>query len=312
MFNFNDAKALAEGFWRAHGSTVLLTGGIGLMAGSAVLACVRSAKTVPETVAAEAEDMAEARETEDKAVIAKQAIVSVAKIARHYTVPVAIFSVGAACTVMAKQLEHRKAVVVGAAYNSLLAAFNEYRAKVVEHEGEEADRRYLHGEREVEVIEEKTGKDGKKRERKKTVTAIGSGDSNTLYHRFWGRSTSTQWVNDPVYNLSFLKAQEAIANNNLHARGYVLLSEVYQQLGFELEGHSNAAMVGWILGGGDDYVDFGIYSPAHDHVEDSVNKNSLAVAAGIEEPDRSNFSNAEFEGSFYLDFNCDGIIIDRI
>lgn len=304
--------------WNAHGGTVLLAGGLAGMTAGAVLACVKSVKEVPATLAEESEALAEAKETQDGRKIARQAIVSAVKIARHYIIPATIFSIGGVSVVMAKQHEHKKLIAVAGAYNSLLAAYEQYRKRVIEAEGEEQDRKYIHGETDIEIVEEKEGKNGKKRKTTKIVKAIGSGDSESLYHRHFCRATSSQWIDDPMYNFQYLKVAEQNFNNKLQAQGYVLLSDVYDTLGFELEGHSNAAMVGWILGDGDNYIDFGIYSPNHSLSMRSENNTSMAVASGMQKPEISkpvddiNWADAEYEGSFWLDFNCDGIIIDKI
>ena len=80
-----------------------------------------------------------------------------------------------------------------------------------------------------------------------------------------------------------------MANDILHARGHIFLNEVYDMIGAK---HTQqGSIIGWVKGNGDDYVDFGLY-----------NQDSKAVRR---------FVNGE-ENVILLDFNCDGIIWDKI
>lgn len=78
-----------------------------------------------------------------------------------------------------------------------------------------------------------------------------------------------------------------MANDRLHARGHLFLNEVYEALGLP---HTQAgAVVGWVVGNGDNFVDFGLYTG--EAARDFVNGR---------------------EGSILLDFNVDGIVYDKI
>jgi hypothetical protein len=58
------------------------------------------------------------------------------------------------------------------------------------------------------------------------------------------------------------------------------------------EPHSSAgAVVGWVLGNGDDYIDFGIWDPNNEKAREFVNGHEAAIL---------------------LDFNVDGVIYDLI
>ena len=87
----------------------------------------------------------------------------------------------------------------------------------------------------------------------------------------------------------YLKAQQNSFNDLLRARGHVFLNEVYDGLG--LERSQAGAVVGWVLGDGDNYVDFGIFDGDKPRARDFVN--------GL-------------EASILLDFNVDGVIYDLI
>lgn len=200
---------------------------------------------------------------------------------------------GIVCVVCAHNIQAGRIAAVSAAYNTLLASFGRYREKVIAESGEEKDREYLHGSREAEVEVSATGKDGKERRKRKTISLPGT-EAEDLYHRCFDPDSTRECTTDPVYNFDFLKMQERIANDKFAAYGYLFLDEVYELLGFPLEGgYSKAKMVGWVKGEGDDYIDFGIYDP-------TCNKEGSY-----------NFVKG-YEPAIWLDFNCDGVIIDKI
>lgn len=93
---------------------------------------------------------------------------------------------------------------------------------------------------------------------------------------------STRWTKDKMFNKAYLLVIEDQCNEVLKERGYLFLRDVYEKLGIPLTKES--IVCGWIYEEdnpiGDNYVDFII---------------------------------CETEGSdFYVDFNIDGNILDRI
>ena len=98
-----------------------------------------------------------------------------------------------------------------AAYAALDKGFREYRERVVEKYGEDQDREFRHGSREVEIME-----DGKK----KTVTRVGD-DAPSIYARFFD-PLSTSWSKEPEYNVLFLRCQQTYANDLLLDRKSVV------------------------------------------------------------------------------------------
>jgi hypothetical protein len=182
---------------------------------------------------------------------------------------------------------NRRNASLTAAYASVDQAFAKYRERVTEELGAEQDEKFRHGTRTVEEVVE--GTDGKK----KTVKKQGvSTDSPSGYARFFDQTCGDLWKPQPEYNRIFLQAQQNYANHLLQARGHLFLNEVYDMLGMERSGAG--AVVGWLHGpkGGDQYVDFGIFS-------DDKNPNVRDFVNGL-------------EASILLDFNVDGTIFDKI
>lgn len=201
------------------------------------------------------------------------------KIVRLYGPAIVVGGLSIACLAKSHQILSTRNAGLAAAYAALEKGFDEYRARVVAKYGEDEDRDLRYGTREIET--EVKGK-------KKTVTRVGPGDPS-IYARFFDVS-SPSWNKDPEYNLIFLKCQQNYANDLLHARGHVFLNEVYDMLGIPRS--KAGAVVGWLLGAGDDFINFGVFDDVKNtRVRDFVNG---------------------FEGSILLDFNVDGVVYDRI
>ena len=178
----------------------------------------------------------------------------------------------------------KRNIAVAAAYKMLEKGFNDYRGRVIDELGEDKDNqfRYNSTKEKRDVVE--LDKDGKEKKVKKEFT-VADPNGVSIYAKFFDE-TSTQWTKTPEYNLIFLKGQQQYLNDVLHSRGHVFLNEVYDVLG--LDRSKAGAVVGWVLGEGDDYIDFNLYNK-----------------------DNANFVNGD-EGSVLLDFNVDGVIYDLI
>lgn len=171
---------------------------------------------------------------------------------------------------------NRRNAALAAAYTGISQAFEEYRDRVREELGEEKERDIYVGATES-VVE----KDGKKKK-------VLSGGLPTPYARYFDRSTSSTFSDEPGRNEYLLTMQQNYWNQRLHAIGHVFLNEIYDSLGMERS--REGSIVGWIVGGpGDDFVDFGLY----EGLQNSMNSNPL-------------------EWSCLLDFNVNGVMYDKI
>jgi Family of unknown function (DUF6353) len=203
------------------------------------------------------------------------------KIVRLYTPAVVLGGASIAALVQSHNILTKRNVALTAAYAALEKGFAEYRQRVIDKYGEEEDRNFRYGTREVEILE-----DGKK----KTVTRVGDGIPS-IYARFFD-PLSPEWNKEPEYNLIFLQCQQTYANDLLRARGHLFLNEVYDSLGIPRS--KAGSVVGWIITNGqvaDAFVDFGIWAGDDHNVRDFVNGR---------------------EGAILLDFNVDGVIYDKI
>ncbi len=192
------------------------------------------------------------------------------------------------CIVSGHGIMKQRNVALVAAYKAVEEGFSAYRKRVVEEHGEEADYKYKHGLRSVEVTEMAyIDEDGvKHKAQKKMMLSPADEAIPSVYARFFDEACG-QWSKTPEYNLMFLRAQQNYYNDMLKARGHVFLNEVYDALGIPRS--QAGSIVGWVLGRGDDFIDFGIFDGDRVRARDFVNGH---------------------ERSILLDFNVDGVIYD--
>ena len=171
------------------------------------------------------------------------------------------------------------------AYKALDEAYKDYRRRVQEAVGEDKEKHLFLGTEESgettvydENGNEKTVKDIVKTQAKKY----------SPYEFDWNAQTAPgNWEANSDYNLMFLKGIQNYANDLLHSRGHVFLNEVLDGIGLQRtqEGQS----LGWCMGLGDDFVDF-----------------------GLEEYFTDEYSDASQDGylkNIHLNMNCDGNIL---
>lgn len=203
-------------------------------------------------------------------------------IGRLYAPAASVGVAGIACVISAQGIMQRRNAALTAAYVAVEKGFAEYRKRVEEALGEEKEYELSHG------ITTEDKQDTKKGEVTK-VSTIEDPNAISVYARFFDEHND-HWTKTPEYNLMFVKSQQNYANDLLHSRGHVFLNEVYDMLG--LERSQAGQVVGWVRGsGGDDYIDFGLYRGNNEKVREFVNG---------------------FERSILLDFNVDGVVLDKI
>lgn len=178
----------------------------------------------------------------------------------------------------------KRNVALAAAYATIDKSFKDYRGRVVERFGKELDRELKYNIRAKEIEEKIVDENGEEQIVTKTVNV----GSHSDYARFFDE-TCPGWEKNAEFNLTFLKLQQAYANEKLKAQGHLFLNEVYDMLGIQRTKAGN--VVGWVYDPSnediDNYVDFGIY--------DLYDERKRAFVNG-------------YERSILLDFNVDGDI----
>lgn len=226
------------------------------------------------------------------------------KFVKLYGPAITLGVASVACILGAHNIMQKRNVALVAAYKTLEQGFNSYRARVIEEYGEDKDRQYKYGVREVEVIEPAyTDEDGIKHKAKKTTVEVANPDNHSIYAR-WFDDASSEWSSVPEYNLVKIKCCQEYANQLLQSRGHLFLNEVYDMLG--LKRSQEGAVVGWAISKdkGDNFVDFGLYDVMVDGYRNGQANDTISE-------ERRDFVNG-YRNSVLLDFNVDGVIYDLI
>lgn len=170
-------------------------------------------------------------------------------------------------------------------------AYNAYRERVKEEVGEEIEDRIYHGIKKVKKEEEYTDEKGKTktREVEEEVKTVRNPNNISQYARFFDES-HPEWDHSPEINLLYLRACQERANIQLRRDGYIFLNDVYRIIR-GIEPSEEGQYVGWLLGNGDNVVDFGLYDDTRPGTRDFVNG---------------------YNNSILLDFNVDGIIVHKL
>ena len=176
--------------------------------------------------------------------------------------------------------------------NAIADSFALYRSRVKDEFGEEMDQHFRYGTE--ATVTHKTGEDENGKYRDDGVELKDGDDAkienlgDSDYARYFDASNDN-WDPNPTFNLMFLRAQEKMANDKLHAQGHLFLNDVYDMLGFK--DTPVGAVVGWVKGIGDDFVDFGLGRRDAEAVRTFINGDNNVVP---------------------LDFNVSGVIWDKI
>lgn len=302
-------KAVSMGIlkFKKASPTIMMVGGVIGIVGSGVLAC-RATLRVEEVIdeANEAlDDIHHAVEQYDESVYSEEdakkdtTVVytrSFIQLARLYGPSIIMGAASIGLILCSHHVMKQRNLALMSAYETIKTGFDEYRKRVKESLGDDKDREFRYGLKTDELVyeEDNPGQRGRK---KKIREEIKTFDPNevSIYARFFDEG-STEWENNPEYNLMKVKQVQAWANDYLHANGYLFLNDVYDELGIPRT--SEGQLVGWLIGhGGDEYVDFGIYTNAFKNDPDGEVKRD--------------FVNGR-ESCILLDFNVDGPIFRYI
>jgi hypothetical protein len=212
------------------------------------------------------------------------------KLAKLYAPAIAVGALSIAGILKSNNILKKRNVALAAAYTAVDKSFKEYRSRVVERFGEELDKELKYNIKAKEVEEIVVDEYGNEKVEKTTVMVANPGKSEFAV---CFDETCEGWTRDAEANKRFLIAQQNYLNQKLQTRGYVLLNEVYEALGFQKTkaGH----VVGWVYDeehpNGDNFIDFFMF--------DLYDENKRAFANG-------------YEKSIWLDFNVDGNVYDLI
>lgn len=193
--------------------------------------------------------------------------------------------IGVASILYGHNILNKRNIAIAAAYKTVKEGYSEYRKRVIEELGEEADKRFKYGVKKKDISIEEEKEDGKTKKKNIKDAEVIEGYSKNA--KFFD-AASSHWEKSPEYNLHFLRTQQAYANQLLQTRGHLFLNEVYDML--DIPRTKEGAVEGWVREG-NGFVDFGIYELYSEAARNFVNG---------------------YENVILLDFNVDGNILDLI
>lgn len=227
-------------------------------------------------------DQSQEDTTKDKALVYTNTTIEIVKL---YAPAVLVGTASIAAFGFSHRILTKRNAALMTTVAMLDRGWREYRARVIKDVGPEKDRDYMAGTQ--EVMEKVVDKKGKLKESKKTVR----GNQPAGIYSFIFDENCKGWSDGPGYNQTWLASQETHANARLRANGFLFLNDVLEQIG--LPRTPAGQIVGWIKDSeeGDGYVDFGIF--------EGNSYEGARFASGAED-------------AVWLEFNCDGPIVDKI
>lgn len=242
---------------------------------------IEEAKELIESGEMDAEDYTQKDEILDKVKFYTETGVALLKL---YGPTIGLGAMSVYCILSGHKILNGRYVGALTAYNGLLGTFKKYRKNVVDAYGQDVDRAMRYGAE--YILEKKKNEKGEKvTEKKENIEMTFPEDDTARYFD----AQNPNWDPNPNFSMMYLRGQQNILNDILQSRGHVFLNEVYDALGFE---HTpQGAVLGWVKGMGDDYIDFGLYDQSKDPIRRFVNGQDNVVL---------------------LEFNHDGVIWDMI
>ena len=187
----------------------------------------------------------------------------------------------------------KRNAALAVAYAGIDKSFKEYRERVVDRFGKDIDHELKYNVKaknfERTVVDEETGEE-------KTVNeTVEVADSNSDFGPYTKcfDETCLEWKRDADYNMMYLRGQQNWANERLKREGFIVLNDIYESLGIPKT--KEGQIIGWVYDENNpnlaNHIDFGIFN---------INRESNRL-----------FVNG-YEKSIWLDFNCDGNVMDLI
>ena len=255
---------------KKHSPEILMVTGIGVGIVAAVVACKQTIKA--NDIVAEArkslqniEDVKELAannevkytkedEQQDRKTIGMQVAVGMVKT---YALPVGLGVLSITCILASNHILRKRNAALAAAFSALSTDFMNYRKRVIDKYGKEADFMLKNGlEKELvahQIVDPETGEVKETKEEFLTY----DGTKLSQYARIFDEVGSTQWTPSADHNRAFLLMEQNYFNERIRTRGYIFLNEVYERLGFRPT--KAGSIVGWVYQNADyEGIDFGI------------------------------------------------------
>lgn len=151
-------------------------------------------------------------------------------MARSYVLPACLVLSGIACFAIARNIEHKRLLGAIAAMDALQVQFEDYRRNVISEMGAAADTRFMSGDAPAKAAFYEEGEDGK--QKKVTKEVVVRDRPADMFTFLFDECNSNEWRKERWQNLDFFETTQSIHYRKKYARGYMLLNEVLEDLGF--------------------------------------------------------------------------------
>lgn len=297
----------------AHSPVILTVVGVVGIVGGTVLACKATKNTVYlldeyQDAKDDLEYIEESMDESEKADIHRRKKQLGRKVTidvvKEFVPAILIEAAGITCVLGANHILSKRCTAYALAAAASESQLRKYRDLVKGELGEEKDEHFLTNDKEVEVEDVKTLKNGKEKVVKKKLKIIEEAGLSP-YHVTFEDGTSSEWIGAYTYDMAYIMEVENWANARMNHEGKVYLSSVLRRLGIkdpntgkpiEIEKMPESRLVGWMKNGeGDGFIS--IRMVEFDHQGNPI-------------PDGTSNAAALYSG-FWLDFNVDGVIFDK-
>lgn len=243
--------------------------GIGI--GAVLIGCVEACKATMglgediedhkdamEEIAEKAKEAEDEGKEYNKGKAKTKVFVGTAKaIAKRYALPATAIAVGVACLIGGNVMLNTRNIALASAANTISTAFEEYRGRVIDELGEEADARFRTGTSKVEITE--IDEKGKTK-----TTEIDVADPKAKgrgYGRYFTPS-NPYWYDDPDQRDFFFNQEQQRANRLFHINGKYTLDKLWERLGFvDSDSNPDSMVMGWLEGSGDQFINLNVSGP---------------------------------------------------
>lgn len=303
---------------------IMIVSGVTMLIGAGIWACKKTTK-LHDTLDGDISDLEDIKEDlkvddiseEEHKELTKSMVKATGKViwdtTKLYAGPAALGIGGAGLVLGGTNILSKRNAVLTGAYGALKTSFDGYRDRVKAKIGSEAEDKIFKGIKEVTVEEEKTNK---KTGETKTVEKKGEilDDSKLGPYSFIYDSTFGNFEKNAQYNYDVLLSMQGTLNSILRSRavtsvdkfgnsvtvrrGKMFLDEPLRRLGMPEDMIPDTAKVtGWI------------YDPNCEPNTDGIGDNCIDL--GILDMTNERFIN-RWENACLLNFNCDGVIYDKV
>lgn len=220
---------------KKHSPEILMVAGIGGMVAGGIMACRTTYKKTSvrrlnyDLELTEIEEDVQTHDITEEA--AKEHVKKATReyrldLVKYYVVPVTVEAAGIACILASNHIMRKRVAGLTVAFTTVNTAFEKYRENVRERYGDEVDKSIMLGERQVTV--EKTDEKGKTV--KETIT-VADPDISSIGRYFTRKNDN--WSESEAFLNNFFSMQSSYLTDLLRGRGFVLLNDIYDALGFD-------------------------------------------------------------------------------